>query len=126
MSANDRPSVPTQLRDSPGLLFRAGWGLLLLLRPDTGLATLTGSDHTSEPARVVIRVLGVRHLVELGLELRQGPSWRRAGGVIDAIHSVTALGFATMDHRWRRAAVADAVVAAGFATVGLTSDDPIA
>ena len=126
MSSSNRRSLPTQFRDSPALLVRAGWGLLLLLRPDTGLATLAGSDDTSEPARVVIRILGARHLVELGLELRHGSTWRRAGGVIDAIHSVTALGFATLDHRWRRAAIADAAVAAGFATMGLASDEATA
>lgn len=124
MSATDQRSLGTQLYDSPGLLVRASWGTLLLLRPDTGLDALEGSDDTTEPARAVIRILGARHLAELALELRHGPAWRRAGGVVDAIHAVTALGFAGLDHRWRRAAVTDAVVAAGFAVVGLTASDP--
>lgn len=120
MSATDQRSLGTQLYDSPGLLVRASWGALLLLRPDTGLDAL----DTTEPARAVIRILGARHLAELALELRHGPAWRRAGGVVDAIHAVTALGFAGLDHRWRRAAVTDAIVAAGFAVVGLTASDP--
>jgi hypothetical protein len=124
VSRSADPSVAAQLRDSPGLVVRAGWGALLLFRPDTGLGALEGSSDTSEPARAVIRILGARHLVELGLELHHGPSWRRAGGVIDAIHSVTALGFATLDHRWRRAALADALVAGAFAAGGLRSEDP--
>lgn len=118
MSAGDDDRL-RRLVHSPGLLVRVGWGTLLLARPDTGLDALD-AHGSSEPARVVIRILGARHLVEAGLELYQGPRWREAGGVVDAIHSATALGFATFDHDWRRAAIADAVVAAGFATVGLT------
>lgn len=107
-----------RLLHSPGLLVRVGWGTLLLARPDTGLDALD-AHGSSEPARVVIRILGARHLVEAGLELYHGPRWRQAGGVVDAIHSATALGFSALDHSWRRVAVADAVVAAGFAAVGL-------
>lgn len=38
--------------------------------------------------------------------------------------ALAARGHAGLDHRWRRAAVTDAVVAAGFAVVGLTASDP--
>ncbi len=124
MSATDHRSLGAQLRHSPGLVVRSGWGALLLLRPDTGLGVLEGSDDTSESARAVIRILGVRHLIEVGLELRHGPAWRRAGGVVDVIHSVTALGFSALDHRWRRAARADALVAGAFAVIGLSARDP--
>ncbi len=123
MTRTGRRPLLAHLRDSPGLAVRAGWGALLLLRPDTGIDVLEGRGDTSEPARVVIRILGARHLIELGLELRHGPAWRRAGGVVDAIHSATAMGFSALDHRWRRAAVADALVAGGFAVVGLAAHD---
>lgn len=111
-----------KLASSPGRWLRAGWGALLLLRPDTGLGALEGGDDSTEAARVVIRILGARHLIELVLELYHGPRWRRAGGVVDAIHAATAVGFGAFDHRWRRAALADAAVAGGFAAVGLGTD----
>ena len=106
------------LLTSPGLLVRVAWGSLLLVRPDAGLRVLSTEDP---PPRVrwVARVLGGRHLVEAGLELTHGPRWRTAGGVVDAIHSATAVGFAAVDPRWRRAALTDAAIAAGFAAVGL-------
>ena len=83
MSANDERFLGGQFRDSPGLVVRAGWGALLLLRPDIGLRSLGGSSKRSRPARAIIRILGVRHLVEFGLELGHGPSWRRVGAAVD-------------------------------------------
>ncbi len=105
----------------PGFVIRGGWGAFLLVKPDVGLSLLEGEDRTSEPAHIVMRILGARHLLELGLEMRHGARWRRAGGVIDAIHSVTALSFGAIDDTWRRAAFADAAVAAGFSAAGLSA-----
>ncbi len=108
-----------RLRSSPDLQVRLAWGALLLVRPGVGVRVLGG--RSTEGADWVMRVLGARHVIEAGLELRHGPRWRRAGGVVDALHSASALGFAQIDRRWRRVARADALVAAGFAALGLSA-----
>ncbi len=105
-----------RLATSPDLQVRAAWGTYLLVWP--GLAVKVLGGRPSRAADWVMRVLGARHLLETGLELRHGSRWQWAGVMVDALHAASALGFAQIDDRWRRVARADALVAAGFAAVG--------
>lgn len=117
MTATNARSLDGRLRASPVQLARAGWGSLLVLRPDTGLRILGGPEPTG-PALSIVRILGARHLAQVTLELARGPSWRRPGAVADALHAATAVGFAAVDRGWRRAALTDATIAGLFATTG--------
>ncbi len=101
------------------LVVRAGWAVVLLSAPGVVIRTLGGVDETA--SRRVLRVLGVRHLLEAVVEARRGPTVRRAGAVVDLVHSMTAVGFGVADRRWRRPALADAAVASGFAVAGFGS-----
>ncbi|MDQ6783184.1 MAG: hypothetical protein M3063_07040 [Actinomycetota bacterium] len=103
--------------DRAALVVRTGWGLLLLGAPGLAVRAAGGTDERA--SRRVVRVLGARHLAEAGLEARHGPGVRRAGGAVDLLHAVTAVGFGVADRRWRRPALADAVVASAFAATGL-------
>lgn len=96
---------------------RTVWGAVLLGVPGLLVRVAGGTDELA--SRRVVRVLGARHLVEAGVEARHGGAVRRAGGVVDLIHAVTAVGFGLADGRWRRPALADAVVASAFAAAGL-------
>ena len=102
----------------PGpITLRVGWGVLLLAVPGRVLSAGGWTDAGTGPRRVV-RVLGVRHLVQSALEVRVpqvAPVWWIA---VDALHAVSALGVATVSGPWRRVAVIDAVVAGGFAAAG--------
>ena len=45
-----------------------------------------------------------------------------SGAAVDGIHAVTSTGLAVAERRWRRSALADAAIAAGFALgTGLTA-----
>ncbi len=116
-----RPAVRQvmSIRASYPLALRACWGVLLLAAPGPMLRALGGSDVGVGPRRVM-RVLGARHLVQAAFDVNH-PGARRWGAVVDLLHSATAAGFAALSLRWRRAAGADAVVAAGFAAMGLVS-----
>lgn len=118
MSSTDARSINPPRRASPVLVLRAGWGSLLVLRPDAGLRLLGGPQATRS-ARIVLRILGARHLADLTVELAKGPAWRKVGGVVDALHATSALAFAATDRRWRRAALTDALIASLFASKGL-------
>ncbi len=101
-------------RASPALFARAGWGTLLVARPDLGLQML-GAPDTSGPAPTVLRILGARHLAQAAVELARGPAWRRPGAVVDVLHATTSVLFAALDREWRRAALTDATIATLFA-----------
>ncbi|MBN9102898.1 MAG: hypothetical protein J0I49_33110 [Pseudonocardia sp.] len=95
---------------------RIPWGATLLLAPHAVLAVTTGRDRASlRPASAVLRILGARHLLQAGIELRW-PTARvlTAAAVVDGIHAATGVAFGLLDHRWRRAALLDAAIAAGF------------
>lgn len=101
---------------SAELFVRVGWGAFLVAAPGVVLRSAGGTDEAA--SRWVVRVLGLRHLIEAAVEAPHGRDVRRVGAAVDAIHAATALAFGLLDRRWRRPALADAMVAAGFAAVG--------
>jgi hypothetical protein len=98
------------------LIVRIPWGAVLLLAPGAVLALTTGPDSPcGGPARVVLRILGARHLLQAGVELRwPRPRILAVAAAVDGVHAATGVAFGAADRRWRRAALLDAAIAAGF------------
>lgn len=97
-------------------IIHCGWGVLLLLAPEAGLrschAPISGS------ARVVVRLLGLRHLGE-GLALITVPHPRtcRWCSAIDAVHACTMLGLAVRKPAYQRAAAVSFTVSGVLAVL---------
>lgn len=102
------------------LAIRISWGVTLLVGPAQMLRTFGGADD-GRGARFVMRILGVRHLVQAGLEYRFGGRARKVGVYVDLLHGATSVGFGLFQPTWRRAAFIDAGVAGGFAVLGATN-----
>jgi hypothetical protein len=102
------------------LAIRAGWGATLLIAPGGVLRLFGGVDRGERP-RLIMRVLGGRHLVQTAAEYRFGSHARKIGILVDVLHGATSVAFAVKRPRWRRAAATDAVVAGAFALLGLAN-----
>jgi hypothetical protein len=100
------------------VLLQALWGVTLLIAPGKVLRLLGGADEDRTP-RTIMRVLGLRHVLQASAERVFGDPALRLGVWIDELHGLTALGFACTDSRWRRAALADAAITGAFVTFGL-------
>ncbi|MFC4149960.1 hypothetical protein ACFO0M_27220 [Micromonospora mangrovi] len=109
-----RPALPDVL-----LVGRLSWGALLLLAPGRLLRPL---GPVGGEAIVTLRVLGTRHLAQAALT-SAWPTSRgfAAGATVDAVHALAALTLAAVDRRQRRAALANAAVATGWALLGATA-----
>ncbi|WP_416904334.1 hypothetical protein [Micromonospora echinospora] len=95
---------------------RVAWAGLLLLAPGTLLRPV---GPTSTVAVATLRVLGARHLAQAAVTVhRPTPGTLGAGAAVDGIHAFTALALAAVDRRQRRAALADAAIAAAWAVLG--------
>lgn len=96
---------------------RAGWGAVLLIAPH-GVAR-TPAGPLDARTILIARILGVRQLVQAAATA-PGSSYRLrvASTGVDIVHAASMLGLAAIDVRHRRPALADAVVAAGFAAAG--------
>jgi hypothetical protein len=67
----------------------------------------------------VLRVLGARHLAQAAVSgVAASESLAALGAVVDTLHSGSCVGLAAASGRWRRAALLDAAVEAGFAAAG--------
>ncbi len=97
-------------------LIRAGWGGVLLSAPGAVLAATTGRDPAfTGAARVVLRVLGGRQLVQAGVELRwPRPQVLAVAAVVDGLHAASGFALAATDQAWRRPALLDAALALSF------------
>ncbi|MDN5749977.1 MAG: hypothetical protein L0H64_15925 [Pseudonocardia sp.] len=97
-------------------MVRVAWGGLLLIAPGAVLAVTIRSDPAFlGTARAVLRVLGARHLVQAGVELTAPrPAVLAVAAVVDGLHAASGLAYGALDPRWRRSALLDAAVAAGF------------
>jgi hypothetical protein len=97
---------------------RAGLGAVQALFP--GLASrLLVIPPLDRRSRGVIRVLGIR---QVGQALVTGPQPSAAvlllGAEVDAAHAASMVTLALCSRRWRRAALADAMIATLFALAG--------
>lgn len=93
---------------------RAAYGLCELLAPDFVSGQLLGKAPDRR-ARVVIRVLGARHLVQAGLTFRAGSVAHGIGGGVDGIHAASMLALAVLDPGRRTSAAVNAAIATLFA-----------
>lgn len=97
---------------------QAGFGIVQLAAPGLLPERLLG-QRLDQRARQIARILGARHLAQACLS---GPAPTIAvlalGAEVDAAHAASMIGLAVSGPRWRRAALASAAVAAGFATAG--------
>ncbi len=100
---------------------RAGVGVVRLLFPNSvipGLVPIPPSSH----GRLVVRALGVRQIAQAIFTSRDpDAAILRLGAVVDVTHAASMIGLAFIDRRYRRAALADASVAAVFALAGLVA-----
>ena len=97
---------------------RAGLGTVYLFAPEW-IPRLVGV-RLDRRARVVVRILGVRHLIQAGVVSTVPLSrWPLAlGSGVDALHASSMAVLAAVDRRRRRAAAADAAVAVTLAAAG--------
>jgi len=80
-----------------------------------GGGVLAASGHLPVPRKVAL-LLGFRHVVQAAAALRRPDGLvARWGWTADVAHSASVLGLAAVSRRWRTAALANAVVAAGWA-----------
>ena len=92
-------------------------GGVLLGAPHAVLGITTRTDQAFlGTARAVLRVLGVRQIVQAAVVTR----WPRPlvlglAAVVDALHAASGLALGTTDRKWRGPALLDAAVALGFA-----------
>lgn len=95
-------------------VIRAAYGLCELLAPDFVSGRLLGEAPDGQ-VRLVIRILGARHLVQAALTARAGRTAHRVGGCVDAVHAASMIGLAALDGRHRRSAAVNAALALVFA-----------
>jgi hypothetical protein len=97
------------------LLARAVWGAALVTVPDRVLG-LTQPDRPNTPvASRLLRVLGVRHLLQTGVEaFAAPPAVHYLGAAADELHALSGIGLAVLDRRWRRAALIDSAIASAL------------
>lgn len=110
-----RPAPAGRRRWAMGVA-RLAWGTTLLAAPGRVARAMGAED--SPAVRRLGRVLGARHVLQAAVELAAWPRWHRMGAAVDGAHALSA-AVAALDRRWRRPALADAVVACAFAVAGL-------
>ena len=93
-----------------------GWACVLLSSPRQVLK-LYGAPVVSSSLKVM-RILGIRHALQAGVEIARWPRWWRAGVLVDMAHGMSAFGLAASAPRWRHGGFTDGVIAAAFAASG--------
>lgn len=110
---------PGGLRVRPLEVVRAAWGLACLLLPGRIVHALGGAA-ADELARVVLRVLGARHVLQAVVSgVAPGPAVLRVGAWVDGAHGATSLLLAAVDPRRARVALVDTAVAAAWCLASL-------
>ena len=103
---------------------RAGYGWLLACTPRRMLR-VGGPEPVGPQVVMVTRVLGGRHLLQALLTAAAATAGMppaavlAAGAAIDTGHALSMAGLAVMSRRLRRAALTDAALETGLATLGL-------
>ncbi len=111
------PDRPPSLRLL--IAVRTLWGSVLLAAPDAVLRDLP-HDRLDRPARVVARLLGVRHLTEAAVTgRRDSRTLIRAGASIDAIHATTFAALAALRPDRRKLALTNVATASALAAAGV-------
>ena len=109
---------PSRARPGALAILRFGFGLALVVAPDRILLACGGEDD--ERARVVARILGVRHLIEAEVLVRHETApVALAGAAVDGIHAATALAFGAIDRERRRMGLINAAIALFFTVAGI-------
>lgn len=107
-------------RNAPSLVIgatTAAAGTVLLVRTRQ-VARLASGGSGAAPPVWIVRVLGARYLTQAAAELaRPSRAVWLAVSAVDSIHAVSMLAAATVKPAYRRAALANAAVAAGSAAV---------
>jgi hypothetical protein len=115
--ATDQLSEP-RTRFEPLVALRFAFGAALIAAPGRVLDACGTVDDPR--ARVVTRILGLRHIAEgCVLVAWDTPRVALGGAAVDGIHAATALALAAGDPRRRRAALTNAAVATGFTALGV-------
>jgi hypothetical protein len=93
---------------------RAAWGVVLIAAPERVLAT--GRGRSDRSSRAVLRLLGIRHLLQAAVVAgNPTPAAQDIGIAVDLIHAGSAAAFAAVDRDQRRFALTETTVAAGWA-----------
>lgn len=93
-------------------------GALQLRRPEAALS-LFGYPSRGLRPRLVVQVLGLRHLLQGAAELTGNRTLLRTGAAVDSVHAATALLYARRSTVGRHAGQRNAALAVGFATAQL-------
>jgi hypothetical protein len=99
----------------------AGWGLGMAAAPRR-IAGLTGG---ADPPPAVVRVLGVRRLLqEVVLLVRPSPAVVLGAAAVDVLHATSMLAAVRLWPRYRRAELTSAAVSVASATVTVLAGRP--
>lgn len=97
---------------------RAAYGAAALIAPGAVEQMLTG-QALDERARIVMRILGARHLLQAAVTARGGRALHLLGSGVDILHALTAVALAVLDERRRPVATVNAAIALTFAAAEL-------
>ncbi len=99
---------------TPLVAVRLAWAGLLLGFPRL-VERAAGGGANDRTWLVLARVLGTRHLIEAGLELKGTPPRAELAAVVDSLHALSVTALVSFDRRRWRAALLDALMAWVFA-----------
>jgi len=124
VGGQDRTGTPARGFTGRGAA-RLAYGTALVLAPDVTAGALAGR-RLDRRARLVARVLGVRHIAQaLVLRGRQpGSLPRRAGRATDLLHAGSMALLAALAPGWERAALTEAALALLLADPALPAPPP--
>jgi hypothetical protein len=104
-------------------VLRGIWGATAFAAPGLVLSR-TGGDPADRASRLVIRILGARHVTQAVLSGVDPTGPVIALGVwVDVAHATTSVGLAVTDRRYTKPAAVDAAIATGWALSGLHALD---
>lgn len=102
-------------------LLRAGYGVVLLTRPER-IAEPLGVGPLDDRAKTVARVLGGRQVAQGALlAAKPTPGLLLLSALVDAAHAASMVGLARVDQARRHAALVDSAVATSFGLSSLVS-----
>jgi hypothetical protein len=103
---------------------RVGVGGVCVLAPGRVLGAVRAPDRDCRRVRRVAQVLGMRLLLQAGLDVAQGWRHRDLDIVIELTHAATMLPVAVLWPVHRRSACVSATIATGIAVLDLTEPRP--